>query len=442
VLIVGGGFGGLTAAQSLKGIDVDVTLIDRSNYHLFQPLLYQVAMAGLAPTEIASPIRTILRKQRNVQVLLGEVMRIDLEHRTLFVRGESDRTMSYDYLILAAGARTNYFGHDEWSRWALGLKDLDEAVAIRRRVLVAFEAAEFEADSAKRKGLLTFVVIGGGPTGVELAGALAELSRRVLARDFRVIDPSQTHVLLLEGGPRILPAMDETLSKKALDQLKDLGVEVRLGATVTAIDAHGVHVGGELVPSTTVIWAAGVRASPLADSLPIERDRAGRIIVQDDCSIPGHPEAFAIGDIAHFKGADGKPLPGVSPVAMQQARFVATMIERSMHNQPRRAFEYWDKGTMATIGRSRAVAQAAGFKLSGFIAWLAWLFVHIWYLIGFRNRFLVLFDWFWAYVLYRRGARIITGRVIGTHKRAELAETSPSAPADAPKEPEAFQTPH
>jgi NADH:quinone reductase (non-electrogenic) len=429
VLIIGGGFGGLTAAQSLRRAPVEVTLVDRLNHHLFQPLLYQVAMAGLAPTEIASPIRTILRKQKNVTVLLGEVISIDLLRKQAVVRGESDRVMSYDYLIIAAGARTNYFGHDDWSKHALGLKDLDEAVEIRRRVLVAFEAAEFESDSVRRKGLLTFVVIGGGPTGVELAGALAELSRHVLARDFRVIDPSHTRVILIEGGPRILGAFDPVLSERAAAQLKSLGVEVRLGAPVKNIDELGVHLDEETIASTTIIWAAGVKAAPITAGLGVDLDRAGRIVVAEDCSIPGHREAFAIGDIAALEGKDGKPLPGVSPVAMQQARFVAQMIERSIGNQPRRRFEYWDKGMMATIGRSRAVAETMGLKLSGFIAWLAWLFVHLFYLIGFRNRFLVLFDWFWAYVLYRRGARLITGKVIGTPKRAELAATAPSEPA-------------
>jgi NADH dehydrogenase len=424
VVIIGGGFGGLTAAQSLARAQVQITLVDRSNHHLFQPLLYQVAMAGLSPAEIAMPIRSILAKQENATVLLGEVLRIDLPKKEIIVRGESERRIGYDYLILAAGARTNYFGHDEWADHALGLKDLDEAVEIRRRVLVCFEAAELETDPARRQELLTFVVIGGGPTGVEIAGALAELSRFVLARDFRNIDPSKTRVVLVEGGPRILPSFHESISRSAVAQLEQLGVEVRLKTVVARIGDGCVEAGGEPIRAETIIWAAGVRASDLTASLGVELDRVGRVIVQEDCSIPKHPEAFAIGDIACFM-ENGKPLPGVSPVAMQQARFVAQTIERSLDNQPRRSFAYFDKGSMATIGRSRAVAEMGRIRLHGFIAWLAWLAVHIWYLIGFRNRFVVMFDWIWSYVMYRRGARLITGHVLAPDTRTMAHALAP-----------------
>lgn len=412
VVIVGGGFGGLTAAKSLRHAAVHVTIVDRLNHHLFQPLLYQVAMAGLSPAEIAMPIRGALRDQANASVLLGEVIGVDLGKRELAVRGDGTRTLRYDFLILAAGARTTYFGHDEWAKYTIGLKDLDEALDIRRRVLLAFEAAERSTDPQRRQQLLTFVVVGGGPTGVELAGALAELSRRALVRDFRVIDPTSTRVILLEAGPRVLAAFDESLSMNALAELRKLGVDVRLGARVTEIDERGVHLGGDLIAASVVIWAAGVGASPLAGMLGAAVDRQGRVLVSDDCSVPGHPEAFAIGDMAHFKGPDGVPLPGLSPVAMQEARFVAQAIQRTVEGQPRRAFEYFDKGMMATIGRSKAVAQTGPLRLKGLIAWLAWLFIHIWYLIGFRNRVIVLIEWFWAYLTYKRGARLITGHVL------------------------------
>lgn len=433
VIIIGGGFGGLTAARALGRAAVEVVLIDRSNHHLFQPLLYQVAMAGLSAPEIATPIRSILRRQENTTVLLGEVTGIDLAARNVTVSGEKTRVFAYDYLIIAAGARTHYFGHDEWKKYALGLKDVDEAVEIRRQVLVAFEAAEFELDPERRRELLTFAIIGGGPTGVELAGALSELARHVLARDFKRIDPSSTRVLLLEAGTRVLPAMDETLSQRALEDLRfRLGVEVRLRARVTGIDAQGIHLGDETIRASTIIWAAGVRAAPLAEKLGVELDRGGRIIVKEDCSIPGHPEAFAIGDIALFLDASGHALPGVSPVAMQQARFVAEVIQRSLEGQPRRAFEYFDKGSMATIGRSRAVAQVGRLRLDGFIAWLAWLAVHIWYLIGFRNRVIVMLEWFWAYVLYRRGARLITGHVLMPRALAPRTEAAGPEPPPSP----------
>ncbi|MCK6547674.1 NAD(P)/FAD-dependent oxidoreductase [Myxococcota bacterium] len=411
VVIIGGGFGGLTAARALEDAPVEVTLIDRSNHHLFQPLLYQVAMAGLSPAEIAQPIRGLLGRQVNARVILGEVVDIDVAKRTVCFQGDVLAPMHYDFLVVAAGAETNYFGHPEWAEHALGLKSLDDAIEIRRRVLVAFEAAEREADPARRRELLTFVVIGGGPTGVELAGAVAELSRFVLARDFRNIDPSVTRVLLVEMAPRILLPFDEALAAKAVDQLRDLGVEVRTGVAVTSIDADGVHLGDELLHTSTVIWGAGVKGVSLGKALGAELDRGGRVVVKDDCSIPGHPEVFAIGDLARFD-QDGKPLPGVSPVAMQQARAVAKNIVRSIRGAPREAFRYVDKGTMATIGRSRAIAQVGRLRLSGWLAWMAWLVVHVWYLIGFRNRLFVMMDWAWSYFTYKRGARLITGGLL------------------------------
>lgn len=425
VVVVGGGFGGLTAAQALRNAPIRVTLIDRSNHHLFQPLLYQVAMAGLSPAEIAMPIRAILRKQQNTHVLLSEVTSIDLTKRSLSLLDDASSSLTYDFLILAAGARTSYFGHDGWAPHVLGLKDLDDALEIRRRVLVAFEAAERQKEEPRRRRLLTFAVIGGGPTGVELAGALAELSSRVLARDFRAIDPSSTKVLLLEAGPRILPSFAERSSHRAREQLEELGVDVRVGVPVTEIDAEGVRLGDEFIETATVIWAAGVCASPITASLGVELDRAGRVLVKEDCSIPGRPEAFVIGDAAALRDSTGKLLPGISPVAMQEARFVAQTIVGELEGRPRGTFRYVDKGMMSTIGRSRAVAELGRLRMSGFPAWLAWLFVHIWYLIGFRNRLVVLFDWFWAYVTYKRGARLITGRILGPN--AAAGGTAPRA---------------
>ena len=407
VLILGGGFGGLTAAQSLRGVPVRVTVVDRTNHHLFQPLLYQVAMAGLSPADIATPIRSILRGRPDVHVLLEQAVSIDLESRTVRLR---QRVESYDFLIVATGAQTSYFGHDEWSRYAQGLKDLDEAVEIRRRVLLAFEAAEREPELELRRQLLTFVVIGGGPTGVELAGALAELARFALSRDFRAIDPKSARVILLEASPRILASFPDRLAESAVRQLQRLGAEVRTGALVTGVDERGVRLGDELVRSSTVIWAAGVRAGDLSGTLAVPLDRAGRVLVERDLSVPGHPEAFVIGDAAAFLHQDGNALPGVAPVAMQQGRFVARQIERSLRNQGREVFRYRDKGNLATIGRAAAVADLGKVRLTGFAAWVTWLFIHIIYLIGYRNRIVVLINWFWNYVTYRRGARLITGR--------------------------------
>jgi NADH:ubiquinone reductase (H+-translocating) len=406
VVIIGGGFGGLTAAQALKKARVRITLIDRTNHHLFQPLLYQVAMAGLSPAEIAMPIRSVLGRQRNVTVLLDEAESIDLAAKTVHLK---DGRIGYDFLILATGAKTTYFGHDEWEKLAPGLKDLDDAVEIRRRVLLAFEAAEREFDPVERQRLLTFAVIGGGPTGVELAGSLAELARFVLGRDFKVVDPESTKVILIEAAPKILGTFGDELSDSGLAQLKELGVEVRTGAMVTGIDEKGVHLGADFIPTATVLWGAGVQTTSITKTLGVAIDRAGRVLVQTDLSVPGHPEAFVIGDAAAFLHQDGKPLPGVSPVAMQQGRAVAESIVRTLDGKPREKFVYYDKGSMATIGRSRAVALVKGLKLSGFVAWLAWLFVHLIFLIGFRNRFVVLFSWMWSYFTYKRGARLITG---------------------------------
>ncbi len=407
VIIVGGGFGGLTAARELDRAPVRITLIDRTNHHLFQPLLYQVAMAGLSPAEIAAPIRSILRNQKNVTVLLDEVTGVSLERNELALR---DGTIGYDFLVLATGGKTSYFGHDEWERHAPGLKDLEDAVEIRRRVLLAFEAAEKETDPGRKRELLTFVVVGGGPTGVELAGAIAELARFVLARDFRRIDPQSAEILLLEGGPRILSSFEPSLSEKAVRHLDDLGVRVRTEAVVTGIDETGVSLGAERIRAATVIWAAGIRATSLTDKLGVPIDRAGRLTVAPDLSLPGFPNAFAIGDMTYFE-QDGKALPGVSPVAMQMGRHAALNILNDLRGRARDNFRYLDKGSMATIGRKAAIAEIGRLRLSGFPAWMAWLLVHIWFLIGFRNRFAVMFNWAWSYFTYQRGARLITGNI-------------------------------
>ena len=416
VVIVGGGFGGLAAAKALRKAPVLVTLVDRTNHHLFQPLLYQVAMAGLSPADIAAPIRSILNTQRNVTVLLGEATGIDFERRILRLR---DGELPFDDLLLATGGRTSYFGHDEWSKFAPGLKSLDDAIEIRCRVLLAFEAAEREGDTTRQRELLRFVVVGGGPTGVELAGAIAELARHVLARDFRSINPQSAEILLLEGGPRILPTFAPELSASATRQLAKLGVTTRVNAQVTRIDERGVWLGDELVASTTVIWGAGVRATPFTERLGVPLDRAGRILVEPDLSLPGHAHVFAIGDMAYFSHQDGQPLPGISPVAMQMGRHVARNIEHDLRGQPREPFRYVDKGTMATIGRKAAIVQFGRWKFSGFAAWVTWLVVHIYFLIGFRNRLAVLFNWAWSYFTYQRGARLITGGVSRPAARRE-----------------------
>jgi len=407
IIIVGAGFGGLNAAQALAHLPVEIVVIDRQNFHTFQPLLYQVATAGLSPGEIAAPIRSILRSHKNIAVFMAEVAGFDLARRVVKT---SDSEIPYDYLIVAAGAAHSYFGHDEWEPYAPGLKTIEDALEIRRRVLLAFELAERQAASGEPATPLNFVVVGGGPTGVELAGTLAEISRHALAHEFRSIDPARTHILLLEGGPRVLPAYAEDLSRSAQEQLNRLGVEVRTSAIVTQIEPGAVDVGNTRFPATVILWAAGVAASALGQRLGAPIDRAGRVLVEPDLSLPGHPEVFVIGDLAALKDEHGKMLPGVAPVAIQEGRFVAKVIREEINSQTRPpAFHYWDKGSLATIGRAAAVAQFGRIHISGFIAWLSWLFVHILFLIGFRNRLLVFIQWAWSYVTYERGARLITG---------------------------------
>ena len=407
VVIVGGGFGGLSAARALRWADVDVVLVDRRNHHVFQPLLYQVATAGLSPGDIASPIRWILRYQQNAQVLLGEALRVDAEARVLHL---DIGQLHYDALILATGATHAYFGHDEWQDVAPGLKTLEDAGLVRRQLLLAFEQAERTPDQAERSRLLTFVIVGAGPTGVELAGALAELANFSLARDFRSIDTSCAHVLLVEAAPRILAAFPEDLQERAETSLRDKGVTIRKGTPVTQIDAQGVTLaGGERIESSTVLWAAGVAASPLGRSLGVDVDRAGRVLVNPDLTVPGREDVYVVGDLAHLQ-QDGQLLPGVAQVAMQQGAHAVENIQRQFGNQPRRAFRYRNYGNMATIGRNSAIADFGGrWRFSGRIAWLLWVFVHIMQLTGFRNRLAVLIQWAWAYLTHQRGIRLITG---------------------------------
>ena len=410
VVIVGAGFGGLNAARTLAKAPVQITVIDRKNFHTFQPLLYQVATAGLSPGEIAEPIRSILRPHKNVEVLMSEVTGFDLEQRVVET---PEVRVPYDYLIVAAGATHSYFGHDDWEVFAPGLKTIEDALEIRRRVLLAFELAERQAAAGETEAPLNLVVVGGGPTGVELAGTLAEISRYALAHDFRSIDPARTHILLIEGGPRVLPTYPEDLSRSAEEQLRGLGVEVRTSALVTRVESGMVHIGATRLPATVALWAAGVAASPLGKRLGAPVDRAGRVPVGPDLSLPERPEVFVIGDLATAKDENGKLLPGVAPVAIQQGKFVAKLIREEVRLatrlNPRPVFHYWDKGSLATIGRAAAVAQFGKIHISGFIAWLSWLFVHILFLIGFRNRLLVFIQWAWSYVTYERGARLITG---------------------------------
>jgi NADH dehydrogenase len=406
VVIVGAGFGGLTAARELRGAPVRVTVVDRRNHHLFQPLLYQVATAALSPGDIAYPIRSILRRQSNADVLLADAVSVDTARREVVL---SDGLLGYDFLILATGARHAYFGHDEWEKRAPGLKSLEDALDIRRRILLAFEKAEREQDAEKRKALLTFVLVGGGPTGAELAGAIGEISRQVLSSDFRAIDPREARILLLEAGPRILSAFPPELSAKAATALEGLGVEIRTGAAVTAIGDGFVEAGGNRIRAETVLWTAGVAASPLGGSLGVALDKAGRVPVQPDLTIPGHPEVFVIGDLAALKDETGGILPGVAQVAIQQGRHAARNIQAALRGGKPRAFRYRDPGNLAVLGRAAAIADLPGIRLSGFPAWLVWCFVHILYLIGFRNRFIVMFEWAWAYLTWQHGARLITG---------------------------------
>lgn len=452
VVIVGAGFGGLNAAQAQAKAPVQITVIDRKNFHTFQPLLYQVATAGLSPGEIAAPIRSILRSHKNIEVLMAEVIGFDLDRRIVKT---SEAGIPYDYLIVAAGAGHSYFGHDDWEPYAPGLKTIEDALEIRRRVLLAFELAERQAAAGETATPLNFVVVGGGPTGVELAGTLAEIARHALAHEFRSIDPARTHILLIEGGPRVLPAYSEDLSRSAQEQLNRLGVEVRTSTTVTQIEPGAVHARGTRLPATVALWAAGVAASPLGKKLGAPVDRAGRVLVRPDLSVPGHPEVFVIGDLADLRDKHGKMLPGVAPVAIQQGRFVAKVIREELESRTnagtpsfasfakgvevaRPAFHYWDKGSLATIGRAAAVAEFGSIHISGFIAWLSWLFVHILFLIGFRNRLLVFIQWAWSYVTYERGARLITG---STYLPGWSTDPNTSAMAAAPAPQEIHTSP-
>ena len=405
VVIVGAGFGGLEAAKHLGNKPVYVTVLDRTNYHLFQPLLYQVATAALSPADIAAPIRGVLTKYENIEVVLAEVQAVDVAARTVRT---AEREIVYDYLVLATGSRHSYFGHDEWEQIAPGLKSLEDAVEIRRRILMAFEFAEKTPDPEARAAAMNFVIIGGGPTGVEMAGAIAEIARQTLAKDFRHIDPSTARVILVEGDKRVLSGYPEDLSASALKQLQELGVEVITGTHATDLSDKGLVVAGKFIPSRVKIWAAGNVASFVGKTLGVPVDKAGRVIVQNDLTIPGHPEVQVIGDLANFTGKDGKPLPGVSPVAIQQGRHAARNILRMIEGGKPQPFHYWDKGSMATIGRNRAVADLNFIHFSGLLAWLAWLFVHILYLVGFRNRVAVLLQWAWAYLTFNKGARLIT----------------------------------
>lgn len=409
VVILGGGFGGLYAARALRRASVDVTVIDRRNHHLFQPLLYQVATAALSPADIAAPIRAVLRKQRNTRVRMAQVVDVDTAGRAVAL-ADGER-IGYDFLIVATGATHHYFGNEEWAPLAPGLKTIEDATEIRRRFLLAFEAAEQEPDPVRRRSLLTFVVVGAGPTGVEMAGAMAEVARRAVVRDFRNIDPTTARILLLEGGPRVLASYAESLSRKVEATLGGLGVEVRTGAVVTRIETDAVYVGEERISTRNVVWAAGVAASPLGARLGAPLDRAGRVEVDPDLTVPGSPEVFVIGDLAAFRAADGSILPGTAPVAMQQGRAAAENVLRAARGEPHERFRYVDKGNMATVGRAAAVAEIGKIKLHGLIAWLAWLLVHIFFLIGFRNRIVVMIHWAASYFTFQRGARLITGEV-------------------------------
>jgi NADH dehydrogenase len=414
VVVVGGGFGGLNAVLGLGGEAVDVTLIDRRNFHLFQPLLYQVATASLSPGDIASPLRAVVRKQKNVRVWLGEVESVDVERQTVLLK---DGEVTYDYLIVATGGTHAYFGHEEWGAVAPGLKTVEDATEIRRRFLLAFENAERESDPAKRRQLLTFVIVGAGPTGVELAGAMAEIAHHTLPSDFRAIDTATARIILLEGGDRVLPTFAPELSEKARRSLESRGVEVRTGAFVTGIEPGRVTIGNEVIDACDLVWAAGVKASPLGATLGAVTDRAGRVEVNSDATIPGHANVFVIGDLALFR-EDGNPLPGVATVAIQQGKYVAKTIRRDLRGEPRKPFHYFDKGLLATIGKASAVADVGGLKMSGLLAWLIWVVIHISYLIGFRNRILVMIQWGWAWLTASRGIRLITGNA-ETMERAE-----------------------
>ncbi len=426
VVIVGGGFAGLYAANTLRKLPVRITIVDRKNHHLFQPMLYQVASAALNPSDIATPIRTLFRGERKVEVLLGEVVGIDKSNRSVALKDGS--SVNYDYLVMAPGIETSYYGRDEWEPIAPGLKSMEDALEIRRRVLLAFEKAERETDPVRRHALLTFVVVGGGPTGVEVAGAIAELRRYALAKDFRHIDPREATVMLLEGGPRILPSFPAELSDTAKTELRGLGVDVRTEMLVTDIRPGLVSAAGWVIPTYTVVWAAGMRTVPLIAALDTKTDRMGRAIVEPDCSLPGHPEIFVLGDAAHIHDAryDG-PLPGVAQVAMQSGVHAARMIEADLARRPRRAFRYFDKGQLAVIGRGQAVADIWKLHFGGFLAWLIWAFVHVFFLIGFRNRVSVMLQWAWSYATYERGSRLITDEFTAEHPAVTPQLTSTGA---------------
>lgn len=407
VVVLGGGFGGLEFCKTFQHEAAEIILLDRQNHHLFQPLLYQVATAGLSQPEIAQPIRSIFTKRKDITVLMDEAESIDLAAREIHCK---QQTIKYDHLVIALGVVTSYFGHPEWEKHAPGLKSLSDAIRIRRQVLRAFELAEMEFDLAKRRKLMTIVVVGGGPTGVELAGAFAELARHVLRRDFRRIDPADAHIILIEAAERVLGMFDSPLPEKARKQLEALGVEVRTSSPVEDLGDGFVKAGGERIEAENIIWGAGVEAHPIARTLGIDLVRGGRIPVLPDLTVPGHPEVFAIGDIVSLTDSNGVLVPGVSPGAIQMGAHVAKLLRAQLHGTElvQRDFKYWDKGTMATIGRSAAIAQVAGLHFSGFIAWLLWLFVHLIFLVGFRNKLAVLLQWFYSYIRYKRGARIIT----------------------------------
>ena len=405
VLIVGGGFAGINAAKVLgKSKQVQVTLIDRRNHHLFQPLLYQVAMAALSPAEIAAPIRSILSKYLNIRVIQGEVKAVNLQEKAVIT---DTKEYSYDYIILACGAQHSYFGKEEWEEYAPGLKTIEQATEIRRRVLTAFEAAEREDDIGLQKRHLTFIIVGGGPTGVELAGAIGEMSRFTLVKDFRKIDPKLTRIILIEAGPRILPLFPEKLASRATRDLETLGVQVWTSSRVTQVNSEGVEVGQEKVQAGTVLWAAGVQVSALNHKLGVELDSQGRVVVEPDLSLKEYSDAFVAGDQANFSHQNGTPLPGLAPVALQQGRFIANNILRELNGHSRQAFKYFDKGQMATIGKSRAIVETGKLQFGGFFAWLTWLVIHIYYLSGFKNRMFVTLNWAWSYLTFRRGARLI-----------------------------------
>ncbi len=423
VVIIGGGFGGLRAAKELKNKPVDVTLIDRKNHHTFQPLLYQVATAVLSPGEIATPIRRILNRAKNIEVVLGEAVSID--KKTKLVRLDDLSEITFDYLIVAAGARHSYFGNDEWEESAPGLKTVEDALEIRRRVLLAFELAEKDAILTGSHEPLSFVVVGGGATGVELAGAIAGIARIALANDFKVIDTKSARVLLFEGEDRILASFSRDLSEKAKQDLEQLGVEVRLNSFVTDIRPGEVKVGDRWIDTSVAVWATGVSASPIGKTLGVEVDKAGRIFVKKDLSIEGEKNIFVIGDMAHLKQANGELVPGVAAGAIQMAQCACENILCDLKNKPRKVFEYWDKGSMATIGRNKAIVEAGRFKMTGFFAWLAWLFVHVFLLIGFRNRLWVMSEWFWAYISRERSARLITGDADQLREAMKFLEAKP-----------------